>query len=154
MSPDGFRRIALPKPGPQAPCLLRGVFYAGGISTDPFGLLGTHAQADPSRALRTYPNLVLYGGPTIYSATQTPMWKEFIRGLGYWALVTTKTWLATELVFISPSRFPVGEPAWPHTEWRWWYRKETKPEVCYQLTQLAPNQYAWAPAPGESWYQA
>jgi hypothetical protein len=140
---DGFRRILAPRPEPAQPVLLRGVFY------DPLGPGIRTRLMDPRDALNSYPRLVLYGGPSYYSAFQTAAGRKFLRDLNDWAIHAYKKHLATQLMPIAPSRVPTHEPPWPHTEWRWWFLHETSPQPRYQIAQITPTYYAWRLVPFE-----
>lgn len=140
-SPDNFRRVRLPEYQAATPVLLRGVFW------DP-------AEGSPGRALRTYPSLVLYGGPTTHAASQSPAAEALKLGLEAWAWQHTRKHLAIEWVSIAPGRLPVGEPPWPHTGWRWWYLREPSPQPAFQLVQTGPASYAWRLAPFEPYETA
>ena len=131
-SPDRFRRVRLAEYRDPTPVLLRGVFYDPG-------------EGSPGRALRTYPALVLYGGPTTHHASQTPAAEALRIGLDAWAWQHTQKHLAIQWVAVAPSRVPVGEPPWPHSAWRWWYQREPSPQPEFELRQTGPATYAWRP---------
>lgn len=140
---DGFRRIAAAPKG-SGPVLLRAVFWSPGGSLD----------NTPARALRTYPQTVLYGGPTTYQAATTPQARALLVALDAWAWNGARTYLAKEWILVAPGGFPVGEPPLPHTGWRWWYARETEPVQRYELRQADPVTFVWVPAAGEPWFQA
>lgn len=136
MTADPFLRIDPEGPLPDgAPVLYRAVLRK---TTEPYLF--------PDAALRAYPTLVLYGGPSRAQYLRGPVFENWDRGMQFWAFnLDPSRNLASEVVPIAPDRWPLNSraPAWPHTGWRWWYVRETGPVQRYALRAVRPDFFDW-----------